>query len=163
MLASRMDIAAHGVGLPGHFVVAVGHRGEQRICDPFYSGRVLTLEACAQLVAQTTGYRGPLQDAWLAPVAAREIITRMLRNLRTIYLQAGQWSAVQCVLEHLCLVDPGTPDNLRDLGLVLLQRRQTERGLYYLEAYLRAAPDAADRVDLEQGMKDHLQRVIRLN
>jgi regulator of sirC expression with transglutaminase-like and TPR domain len=163
MLSARLGIEAHGVGLPGHFVVGIASADGQRYFDPFYGGRELSIAACSRLVTQTTGYEGPLQEAWLAPVEVAEIVARMLRNLRTVYLQAGQWSAVQCVLEQLCLVEPRVPSHMRDLGLVMFQRRQTERGIYYLEAYLRAAPEAEDRADLQQAMAEHLARVARLN
>lgn len=95
LVAKRLDFDAHGIGLPGHFIV--GHRGVTGTVyiDPFHGGRVLTRVDCIELVRQR-GIR--FQEEFLAPTPANQILARMVVNLMNIYTEQGsadraQWLA----------------------------------------------------------------------
>ncbi|MEY3015441.1 MAG: hypothetical protein RIT45_4176 [Pseudomonadota bacterium] len=76
----RAGVAVEGVGLPGHFVARVG--GEAgRLVDPFSGGDVLSVRQCARIVHTVSGGSLPWDDAYLAPVSARQMAERVLRNL----------------------------------------------------------------------------------
>lgn len=66
-VAAHLNLPAHGVNLPGHFIVGLDSGDGMIYLDPFHGGQQLTLTDCARLVRQTTGYRGPLQPEWLTP------------------------------------------------------------------------------------------------
>ena len=82
---------AYGVGLPGHFIVGLDDGRSAGILDPFHGGERLTVDDCALLVENTTGYGGPFQSAWLDPLPAADIWARLLNNLRAGYVQREQW------------------------------------------------------------------------
>ncbi len=76
----RAGVDVEGVGLPGHFVARIG--GEQgRLVDPFAGGGQLSVRQCARIVHSVSGGSLPWDDAYLAPVSARQMAERVLRNL----------------------------------------------------------------------------------
>src|SRR5580692_10869656 len=85
-IGRRLAQPVFGIGLPGHFLVQYRDAQFSAFIDVFNAGRLLTAEACFELARQSTGI--PLSDdpRMLAPASPREILTRMLRNLRGVYL-----------------------------------------------------------------------------
>ncbi|MGH2524315.1 MAG: SirB1 family protein, partial [Anaerolineales bacterium] len=90
-LSERLRLPVDGVGMPGHFIVALEGADGPLYLDPFHGGMTLTVEDCARLVSQSTGYPGAFEPRWLLPTPPRDIVARMLNNLRNFYLQAEDW------------------------------------------------------------------------
>jgi regulator of sirC expression with transglutaminase-like and TPR domain len=162
-VAQRLGIPAYGVGLPGHFIVGVHDRDGELWLDPFHGGRRLSLADCADLVRLSAGYEGALEASWFAPLPARDIVARMLNNLRSSYVQSGDWAKAAAVIRLLRQTQPEAAEHVRDLGLVYYQQRQLTQAAHYLDAYLRRAPDAADAQVIRDGMKDLLDEWVALN
>lgn len=162
-VAQRLGIPAYGVGLPGHFIVAVSHEQEKLLLDPFHNGQQLTMADCARLVRYATGYSGPFQPEWLAPTPASDILVRMVNNLRIAYLKQENWGRATAVMQHLILLQPDTPEHLRDLGLIHHQNNAPHLAARYLDAYLQRVPDASDADAIKQGVKPALDRWVQSN
>ncbi len=162
-VANRIDLPAHGVGLPGHFIVSVQGENDPFYLDPFYSGRRLTVIDCARLVELSTGYNGPFQPQWLRPVSGKEILARMLINLRTIYIHQDKWRMALPVVEHLRLLQPEQPDHLRDLGTICRQNGRLGLALDYYAQYLRLAPDAPDTDLVRRNYAETAEKLARRN
>lgn len=162
-VARRLGIAAHGISLPGHFIVGVVHEGETWYLDPFHGGGRLSHNDCARLVQQTTGHDGPFQMAWLRPAAASDILIRMLYNLRVVYVQRKAWGRAAAVIDQLRLIQPGSAEHLRDLGLVHYRMRSWRLAARYLEQYVQQRPHAPDAEMIRQGMSEALHAWGRLN
>lgn len=156
-IAHRLAIPAQGVGLPGHFIVSIPTEKEVYYLDPFHGGTRLAEDDIASLVRQSTGYDGPLQTDWMQPVSARAILTRMLNNLRGVYLQQEDWGLALSVVEHLHMLQPDMPDLLRDTGLIYHRQGSLRQAVHYYEQYLAAAPHAADA----RAVRSHLESVVR--
>jgi regulator of sirC expression with transglutaminase-like and TPR domain len=100
----RVDVALDGVGMPGHFLVR--HRAEPgTFLDPFGGGRRLDAAGCREIFSGLGGTGW--DDAYLAPVGPRVILSRMLLNLQGIFLPADLRSAAWVV--ELRLTIPGVP------------------------------------------------------
>jgi regulator of sirC expression with transglutaminase-like and TPR domain len=84
LVGRRVGLPLEGIGLPGHFICRFGAEEEALYFDPFHDGRLLTRQGCVALVRQA-GFL--FRDAYLCPSTNREILVRMVRNLRDIYLQ----------------------------------------------------------------------------
>jgi regulator of sirC expression with transglutaminase-like and TPR domain len=156
-LARQLGIHAEGVGLPGHFIVRVLCPDEHLYLDPFHGGAELTLEDCARLVKRTTGYEGPLDPAWLEPPPPREILARMLNNLRNVYVGLRGYDLAIPVVEHLQMVQPDQEGHIRDLGLLHYHNGSLRLALTHLEKYLKIAPNAPDA----PGVTEYLQSAAR--
>jgi regulator of sirC expression with transglutaminase-like and TPR domain len=144
-VARRLGFDAHGVGMPGHFIVRVDVEEETLFLDPFHSGVRLSREDCFNLVKQVTGYRGDFRPHWLNPVRERDMLARMLNNLRMVYVQNKEWKPALCVLGLLQMTEPDQHTHVRDLGLLHQESGDAQAAIYFLEAYLMRhwnAPDA---------------------
>jgi len=143
-LARACGLPAQGIGLPGHFIVSVQDAQGQVYIDPFQGGARLSRADCFQLVKDSTGYEGSFQADWLQPASPKAILTRMLNNLRNIYLHQEDWSHALRVVERLRLLQPQLPDLQRDLGVIYHRQGSLRLAAQHYEAYLRLAPQAPD-------------------
>lgn len=155
-VAQRLGIPAYGIGLPGHFIVGIHDRDNEMWLDPFHDGRRLDLADCAELIYIAVGYEGPLEASWFAPLPRREVLARMLNNLRTGYVRRAAWGEAAHVIRLLRHTQPEVAEHVRDLGLVYYQQRRLTQAAHYLDAYLQRAPAATDAQVIRDGMKDLL-------
>ena len=161
-VAKQLDIPAQGVSLPGHFIVSVWDGKKTYYFDPFHGGR-LSVNDCALLVQHTTGYHGPFQVAWLSATEPRDILTRMLNNLRIHTLQQEMWDEAAKVLACLVLVQAEVPQHLRDLGLLYYRLGVFAKASDYLDQYLQRQPNAPDADILRQTVDQTLTQWASLN
>jgi regulator of sirC expression with transglutaminase-like and TPR domain len=143
-VGGRAGLAVQGVGLPGHFIVKAVQGGHQELFDPFHGGRRLSVEACANLVRQVIGepFRVTAEDLAAVPLAA--MVTRMLNNLKAVYLKSGDFPRAVRVMERLRQLNPADTLQRRDLGTSLLHAGQPGKAIDHLRAYLAAVPQAED-------------------
>jgi regulator of sirC expression with transglutaminase-like and TPR domain len=153
-LAEHLGLPAQGIGLPGHFIVSVQGVNGPLFLDPFHRGRILSVIDCARLVEISTGYSGPFQPNWLAPVGPREIITRMLYNLRNVYIQQNEWGMALKVVERLLALQPDKPDLLRDLGTIHRETGALRAAIEYYQRYLQLAPAAPDAALVRRNLQE---------
>jgi regulator of sirC expression with transglutaminase-like and TPR domain len=105
-VAKRCGLRLQGVSFPGNFLVrAVSETGAPLFIDPF-EGRVLAREELEGMWEQMTGQPGPIDEQALAPASRRQIIARMLNNLRCIYEIRGDGPRLCQVLARLAVLVP---------------------------------------------------------
>jgi regulator of sirC expression with transglutaminase-like and TPR domain len=143
----RLGLALHGVGLPGHFIVG-GPDGA--LIDPAGGGRQLTRDDCQALVRRSLGDGVLLHAGMLRPARRREILARVIRNLRAAHVHRRDWVAALGAVELLRIVEPTAPDHLRDHGLLLGRIGQWTAAVADLREYLDGNPEAPDRDDVAQ-------------
>ena len=162
-IAGRIELPAEGVGLPGHFIVAV--RGDNRriFLDPFHGGVQLSMDDLQELVHDITGYAGSIRPEWLAPVSTDAVLARMLRNLQSVYVEKEEWSRAVAVVEHLRVLHPRAPEHVRDLGLLHYRLGSLRSAATCLQEYLARNPDAADAGQVRSMLDDLLVQLARLN
>ncbi len=169
-LAQGLDLNASGVCFPGHFLVKVRLPQGQILIDPL-SGQSLSREALAERLADTTGSVAasglgrepelPL-PLYLQTATPREIIARMLRNLKEIHRSTKNWVGVLAVQARLVLLLPEDAAELRDRGLAHAQLGAAALAVQDLERYLQLAPEAPDAPALANRVTD-LRRMFLSN
>ena len=162
-VARQLGIPVYGIGLPGHFIVGIRDAGEDILIDPFHGGRRIFLADCAELIRLSTGYEGPLEAGWFAPLPERLILARMLANLRSSYVAASDWKKAAVVIHLLRQTQPDESEHLRDLGLVYYQLQRLPKAAHYIDAYLRHSPDAADAKLIREGIEPLLDKWVPMN
>ena len=146
-LAQHMGLKARGVSFPGHFLVKVSlSRGAQRgdaVVDPF-SGLSLNRETLEEMLAP---YRRQHQDLeyarvplefFLRPASAREILARMLRNLKEIYSSRQEWAPLLAVSDRLVILLPQVLEERRDRAAALEALGYFDRAAQDIQAYLES-------------------------
>ena len=154
-LASGLGLQANGVAFPGHFMVKVNLPKGQVVMDPF-TGQSLSREELSERL-EPLRHRSGLADDFEVPMglylqaaAPRDIIARMLRNLKEIHQSQQDWARLIAVLDRMLLVNPRSWPDYRDRGLAWAAQGQPRRALSDLEIYLAHAFDALDRQAIEE-------------
>jgi len=159
----QLGLAIEGIGLPGHFVTGIRLGGEQILLDPFNGGALLTPDLCADLVARAVGRRVSLTEADFAPVTKRQLLGRMLRNLKGIYWQREEWEKAVEIVDRLLVLEPRTGEEWRDRGVALAHLGDFRRGLADWERYLTDFPNAPDGEKVRGQLRRVRQRLSQLN
>ena len=142
-VARRVGLEAHGVGFPGHFLVRLDAGPDTVVVDPFFGGEILDRAALANLLRRGAP-RGTLVDAMLDPVSVRQILTRMLINLKSIYAARGEAGRLLAVLDHLADILPDAVDEVRDRGFLYARLGAPRAAVEDLKSYVQALPHAGD-------------------
>jgi regulator of sirC expression with transglutaminase-like and TPR domain len=145
--AWRIGLPLVGIGLPGHFVVG-GPGG--LLADPAGGGRRLTPDDCQALIRRAVGDGVLFHAGMLRPTGRREILTRVLRNLRTARLARREWRAALDAIDLLLVLEPTDPEHGRDRGLLLGRMGRYGEAVRALSQYLDERPDAHDVPDVRQ-------------
>ncbi|MGE5413201.1 MAG: DUF2203 family protein [Syntrophomonadaceae bacterium] len=136
----RAGLALEGIGLPGHFVVGGPELGG-RYLDPFDGGVVGEPEQLAQRLAAIFGAPVALGSNALRPDPPREILGRVLLNLRRSWEKRHRWEEALTALDLADALEAPEPDHLRERGLLLLRCGRRDEAIAALERYAAAAPD----------------------
>jgi regulator of sirC expression with transglutaminase-like and TPR domain len=148
-VAWRIGLQMHGIGLPGHFIV--GTR-DGVLLDPAAGGASLRPDDCQALIRRALGEGVLFHAGMLRPASKREILTRVLRNLRSAHLAARDWPSALGTVELLAVVEPLDPEHGRDRGLLLGRMGRFGDALAALSRYLDERPDGHDAADVRQVM-----------
>jgi regulator of sirC expression with transglutaminase-like and TPR domain len=142
-VARRCGLAAQGVNFPGHFLCKVPLDEGELVIDPFHRGRLLGKDDLQKLLSSTSR-DARLSARHLREASAREIVLRMLHNLRTVYLERRDIPRVLSAVERLLVLSPSDVRALR------------ERAELYekLGGSAAAAADLRRVLELEPGAKD---------
>ncbi len=158
-LANQIGLGAQGVSFPGHFLVKMRMHSGQRlgevVIDPF-TGQSLSREELDERLAPYRRLNGLPADfeaplgAFLQSASPREVLARMLRNLKQIHRGNADSTAWLAVQERLVILLPDDIDELRDRGLAHAELGRVQAALRDLQAYLDAATRADDRAVVER-------------
>ncbi|HTU44172.1 MAG TPA: transglutaminase-like domain-containing protein, partial [Bryobacteraceae bacterium] len=149
-IARRLGRPVYGVGLPGHFIVAYEDAESRYWIDPFNRGRILSFADCCALAKQNASVDLRSNPALLAPVNKRQILVRMLSNLKAIYLRGEAFEKARQVLDLLIDAMPEYPEEYRHRGIVHLRQLNHRAAKADLETYLRLEPNSPEREQVEK-------------
>lgn len=139
-LAASAGVELCGVNLPGHFMVAYPARlGPRVYIDVYNGGRALDWQGCCERLGEILQRKIVLKESDFPPMSQREVLVRMLRNLKGIYSQADFIRALR-VQERLVRLLPDEPSEQRDLGLLYSRVGKPIQALRTLQALVRRHP-----------------------
>lgn len=162
-VAARNRLPLRGVNFPGHFILRYDAPDEPIFVDPFHGGRILTRSDLRRLFAAHAGNDTEPDESHLCTVHPREILFRMLHNLKRIYSRAGDYAKLLWVTDLLMLRDPPVPDDLRDHGFAAMHAGHYPEALEDLLRYASLNPHAADAVAIDDKIHELRRLSIRMN
>lgn len=163
-LAQGLGLNAQGISFPGHFLVKVALQGGLVVLDPL-TGESLGVDNLAERLGP---YRDDVDWAagadldsgetplglYLQACPPRDLLARMLRNLKEVFRAQEDWPRMLAVLDRLVVLLPEVWTERRDRGLVHAELGHTQEALHDLQVYLGAEPSAPDQAALTGRMRE---------
>ena len=141
-VARRAGVRVEGINFPGHFLLRCPGRpglrySEDLIIDAFHGGALLSEEACRDLLRRHAGDEAIFEPRVLTHATKPQILTRMLLNLKRVYVGMRSFPQARHITELLLAVEPSAVVELRDRGLLAYHLKDFPAALRDLQAYLR--------------------------
>jgi len=158
-LATQVGLTASGVSFPGHFLVKVRMPRGEVVIDPF-NGQSLSredLDERLQPYRRQHGLEGEFEaplGLFLQSAPPRDVLARLLRNLKEIHRSAEDWLRLIAVLDRLVILLPQAWEERRDRGLAHAELGQQAAATADLAVYLAHRPDAEDAAALRRRMAE---------
>jgi regulator of sirC expression with transglutaminase-like and TPR domain len=160
-MAQQIGLSARGVSFPGHFMLRITLPAGEVMLDPTTGESLTESRLTEMLEPYMAGPSGPIGStlrALLQPATAREVVARMLRNLKTIYMQTERWQRLLAVQQRLSILLPQNIEERRDRGLAYARLDYVRPAIDDLRAYLDERPEAEDATVIESQLEDLRQR-----
>ena len=143
-LASRIDFPMVGIGMPGHFLIRPSFEEAGIFIDVFNGGELMFELDCEEKLQQI--YQKPikLESAFLPVVSKKQLLVRMLTNLKFIYINSNSILKALSTVEFILSVFPDNAQELRDRGLIYYHLGELDKSAQDLELYLTMVPNASD-------------------
>lgn len=140
----RLRLPLEGLGFPGHFLVRYRGEAMSLLIDPFDGGRIRFEDQAQEMLDRTYGGMVTVKPEFMRAVSRREIVERLLRNLKGIHLNAKDDRRALAVIELLLVLRPDARQEVRDRGIMLARIGRYDEAIEQLELYLVHAPGATD-------------------
>jgi len=162
-ITHRLNLPFVGVGMPLHFLVKYVGRGREIFLDPFYGGELLTPEGCRARLERIVRQPVEFDPAYLNATPKRQILYRLLNNLKQVYLRREEPGRAGRVVEQMLVVAPDSYGDIRDRGLLFLQESALSQAVEWLTRYLELVPEAPDAERIQNAIARAYRRRAQLN
>jgi len=174
-IGRRIELPLRGVSFPGHFLVRLPMRGGTLVLDPFSGGAPQSAtelrERLRRVIPRGLGVGEPggvpvsdlPLDQFLEPASNRQILARLLRNLKGVYRERDKPERLLDVLNRMILVAPEAASERRDRGYLYHRLECWRPALQDLADYLEREPNAPDLDEVRARIVELSQRCSRLN
>ena len=162
----RLGMPLDGISFPGHFLVRLPVDDGILVLDPYNKGRPVSAEELRERASPHLGGHAPDDQQLLqilAPATHRMILMRMLRNLKGLYLERGDWERVARTSDRLLKLSPDTAEALRDRGLAYRELGYAKGAREDLARYLQLLPEADDLDTVRSALIDLGTAPARMN
>ena len=150
-VARRVGFPLFGVGMPGHFLLKhYDVDGRSILIDAFERGQVVTEEDCRQKLNSIYAGQVALQPEFLLPVTRRQMLTRMLNNLRSIYLSQRDFRRAVQVVDLILVIYPRSPEDVKQRAVLRYNLDDYRGALSDFDEYVKMSPDASDADEIRQ-------------
>jgi regulator of sirC expression with transglutaminase-like and TPR domain len=153
-------IPIHGIGFPSHFLMGFG---DDQYLDPFHPTLPLDIDDCRALFIRLGGTAKAFKRSMLAPATDRQILTRMLTNLKMIYAQTHAPEKAIAAIDRILLVNPNQAHEYRDRGALRMRLDHFKLAIADFEHYLDEKPAAPERDTIESAVQTLRKRIAMLH
>jgi len=140
-IAKSVGLDLQIIGFPGHVIVKYK---EEIILDPFYSGRLLTIEDLEEILTRNFGEVVEFIPEYLNEATTDQLLTRLLRNLKNAYTQSYAYNSAMKCTDMILGMQPESPEEIRDKGILEERLLRYDKAIPLLNKYLELQPEADD-------------------
>jgi regulator of sirC expression with transglutaminase-like and TPR domain len=165
-IGRRIGLPVQGISFPAHFLVKCRLREGTVVLDPYAKGVSLSFDDLRRrLKSLHNGVEPPksVMAGMLGAASNKDILVRMLRNLRGIYSHHKEWLKALTATDRIISVTPGAAEEYRDRGMIYLNLECFRAALFDLQAYLKMLPVADDADTVRQKVVELQAVAARLN
>jgi len=165
-IGRRIGLPLQGVSFPAHFLVKCPLREGTVVLDPYAKGTSLSFDDLRQRVKSLSNGAEPPRSVlagMLASASNKDILVRMLRNLKGIYSHHQEWAKALAATDRIISAMPEVAEEYRDRGMIYLNLECYRGALFDLQAYIKMLPVAADADTVRQQVVELQVRASRLN
>jgi regulator of sirC expression with transglutaminase-like and TPR domain len=161
-VAKRVGFHLSGVGMPGHFLLKHYSADDREILiDCFGRGDILTRQDCQSKLDEIYSGEMRLRPEFLQPISRRQILTRMLNNLKTVYLSTRNFRKALPIADLILVIYPQSAEDLKQRALLRYSMGMQGLAAEDLDAYLKVSPKASDAEEIRQMMLS-IRRMLAL-
>jgi regulator of sirC expression with transglutaminase-like and TPR domain len=159
-VARRIGFPLAGVGMPGHFLLK--HYSEQEtFIDCFNRGDLVDQQDCQRRLDEIYSGELALRPEFLHPISRRQILIRMLNNLKTVYLSTRNFRKALAIADLILVVYPRSPEDVKQRALLRYSLELHKLAAEDLQEYLAMSPEASDAGEIRQ-MSLSIRRMLAL-
>ena len=140
----RLDLPLEGVNFPGRFLVRYKGATEHLLVDPFDGGRIRFEDEAQERLDKMYGGMVRMQDQFLRSATKRDMIHRLLVDLKGLYVNVHDDERALSTIERLLLLRSDSSGERRDRGMLLVKLGRASEAMEQLQEYLDYTPQAAD-------------------
>ncbi len=147
----RLGFPLFGVGMPGHFLLKnYDIDGSETLIDCFNGGDILSAQDCQRRLDEIYSGQMTLRPEFLFAVSRRQMLTRILNNLKTVYMTARNFKKVLPLVDLVLVIYPRSPEDVKQRALLRYSLGQAKAAAEDLEEYLKMSPEASDSDEIRQ-------------
>ena len=164
-IGARIGLPLEGVSFPGHFLVKCALPEGTVVLDPYAGGISLGVADLQKRLRDGRGdeVSNAIVDGMLNAAGKKEIVLRLLRNLKAIYLRSQQFDRALPILDWIIATVPDQPPELRDRGMIYQELECSRAALADFERYLELSPGCDDRDEIRGRIVELQHQSARLN
>ena len=140
-VAKNIGLDLQIVGFPGHVIIKYKN---EVILDPFYRGRLLTIDNLEEILDRNFGNSAEFIPEYLNEATTEQLLTRLLRNLKNAYTQSYAYDEAMKCTDMILGMQPESPEEIRDKGILEERLLRYDKALPLLNKYLELQPEADD-------------------
>jgi regulator of sirC expression with transglutaminase-like and TPR domain len=161
-VAKRVGFLLSGVGMPGHFLLKhYGEDGQETLIDCFNRGDILSRQDCQSRLDEIYSGEMALRPEFLHPISRRQILTRMLNNLKTVYLSTRNFRKALVIADLILVIHPRSAEDVKQRALLRYSMGMHALAAEDLDEYLKISPTASDGEEVRQ-MTLSIRRMMAL-
>jgi regulator of sirC expression with transglutaminase-like and TPR domain len=161
-VGKRVGFHLSGVGMPGHFLLKhYRENGQEILIDCFNRGDVLSRQDCQSRLDEIYSGEMKMRPEFLHPISRRQILTRMLNNLKTVYLSTRNFRKALPIADLILVIYPRSAEDLKQRALLRYSMGLHALAAEDLEQYRKISPESSDAEEIRQ-MSLSIRRMLAL-
>ena len=162
-VAERVGLRLDGINTPLHFLLRITDEEPALFVDPFHEGAILDRTGCERLLSELSGQPVRLGFEHFTPCNLSTVVTRMLRNLKRIYLEREDFARALPVARRLAALNRADLLEQRDWGLIAIRANAPGEAIGPLTRFLAETPDGAAATPIATILRDARREIAAWN
>ena len=156
-VARRCGLPVVGVGFPGHFLAKYITASGEILLDPYHRGVTVSVQECEEKLKAQFGEEAEFRPTYLQESSTKQILTRMLNNLKGVFFRRKDFARVLMMIEMALAVDTASRQEIHDRAMIYFLIRRYGDAMADLRYYLSISPPDDHQIRSVRTMMHRIQ------